>query len=1072
MKVVGIGASAGGIKALSKFLQHLSPKTGAAFVIVQHLSPDFKSIMDDLLKKHTSMPLEIIHKDTFVKANHIYLMPGDKTITFEYGMLKLHPRRTDQVLNLPIDEFFHSLGRNLKSNSIGIILSGSGTDGSRGVRTIKEYSGLVLVESPESAEFDGMPNSVIRLNLADEILTPEELAVKLGQILAKEETALQHLEDKEDEKAMFEKTLQLLKNKVGIEYADYKMATLVRRLEKRMLLKNCDTLKEYYAILEKDDTEVIYLSNSFLIGVTRFYRDEAVFKYFSSTILPKIFDQVEATETVRIWIPACSTGEEAYTVAMLVDQYIKENNSANDFKIFASDVNKHAIDFAGAGIYDLNISADISKDLIIKYFTKYNDSFRVKKDLKEKIIFAVQNVVKDPPFIRMHFISCRNMLIYLKEKTQDKVLRTFYFALHPHFYLLLGPSESLGGLKTVFKKAKNSINLYQKKLVDLQKNTSSITPPPFWVEDTKTRIPGYKPKLPSFPPVAPKTPIPFANYLLEKHTPTTLFLNESLDIIYTHGNLDELLKLPRALSRLNLYKMLDKDPLLIFKDGVHKALVTEETYHYPNVIFLKKGKSIATNLLFQRVQLAESKEKLVEVEISRTNEKEQKQIIEVKKIITDHAEDEQINLLTNKLLQKEEEAKDLKNELELTNEELQTSNRELLASNEELQSTNEELQSLNEELYTVNSELQFKNKEISATFNDLNNLLKGTGIGTIFLSNDLKIRRFTPAVRAHFEIEESDINRTITSFAHNLVDVNVGAFCKQVLDNLVSYEKQVKDKEGHNFLLRILPYRTESDQIDGLVLTFVDIEELCTEKDKSELLTNRLHGILTNARSSITFVNATGDILAFNRPFSDFSTADLQQKNLFDLLPQSVIKTLQPALQKVLATKKTNEIFVKIPVKNTPMTNHFRVNMVPITQKDGNLESICVIWYDINAQVEQVEGLQKERDQYKNFIYEANHQLMLIDKAGIIKEINDTRDIEEDIEQMIGTSVYDKILKEEVGAFRKDLEKIFQGQGEGNNRLALQFIDEQGNIKRQPITAIPIKVKGVIEHVLIIGNPK
>ncbi len=952
MKVIGIGASAGGIKALSSFLQHLSPHTGAAFVIIQHLSPDFKSVMDDLLKKYTKMPLKVIHKDTFIKANHIYLMPGDKTITYEFGMLKLHQRRNERSLSLPIDEFFHSMGRNLKTDSIGIILSGSGTDGSRGVRTIKEHGGLVLVQSPESAQFDGMPNSVIRLDMADEVRAPEQLAETLGHILKKEESPLQNLEEKVEEKQSFDKILELLRRKVGISYADYKLATLVRRLEKRMLLQKTDTLEDYYQFLLKNETEVAALSRNFLIGVTRFFRDEAVFEYLYNNVIPKIFDQLAPNKPARIWVPACSTGEEAYTIAMLFDQYLTKNKLPHNFKIFASDVNKHAIDFGGNGKYDLNISADVPAEYLGKYFIKSNESYEIRKELKEKIIFAVQNVVKDPPFIRMHLISCRNMLIYIKDEVQSKVLRTFYFALHPHHYMLLGPSESLGDLKSVFERKAKSINIYEKKKVDLTKTSREFAPPAhLWLEEIGTKVAPYQPRLNISKNYAEEVTDPFTDYLMDKHTPTTLFLNNDLDILYTHGQLNDFLKLPRAIYRLNLYKMLDRETIAIFVDGVNKALTSTKAFQYKDIVFVKKDRKTVANIIFQQVDLRGFKESIVTVEIYANNLSPKGIPIAIQEVSAEQLLDDHISTLSKKLAQKEQEAKQLVNELEMTNEELHSSNRELLASNEELQSTNEELQSVNEELYTVNSELQVKSKEVSATYNDLNNLLHSTGIGTIFLDYELKIRKFTPAIRHHFDLEENDISRPITAFAHTLNGVDLAVVCQEVLDTLEIFEKQIKDKSGYNFLLRILPYRTSDNQIKGLVITFIDIEELCATKDENEKVVNRLNSILKNSRSSMFFIEANGKILKMNRAFADFVTSDFTNKNIFTALPKTIAKTIKESVKKAVATKNSIDCKIVLPVKGKKGNYHYLVNSVPIVKQDNLIESVFVIFHDISEQI-------------------------------------------------------------------------------------------------------------------------
>ncbi|MEM1121946.1 MAG: chemotaxis protein CheB, partial [Bacteroidota bacterium] len=1028
MKVVGIGASAGGIEALSSFLQHLPPDTGAAFVIVQHLSPDFKSVMDDLLKRHTSMPLQIIHENTFIKPNHVYLMPGDKTITFEHGMLLLHQRVAKTTLNLPIDAFFHSLGKSLEKDAIGIILSGSGTDGSRGVRTIKERGGLVLVQSPRSAKFDGMPNAAIRLDLADDVLPPQELAQKIGLILkTPPENILADVKNKEQEQKFFTQILAYVKEASQFDFSGYKLATLARRLEKRMLLKECEDLKAYYGFLTDNPAEIDILARSFLIGVTRFFRDRDSFRELETVTIPAIFASLPPNELARIWVPACSTGEEAYTIAILVDQYLRKNNLAHDFKIFASDVNKNAILFASKGVYDVSIAADVPKKSLLHYFQQMGGGYKVKKELKEKIIFAVQDVIKDPPFIRMHLISCRNMLIYLNTDTQNRVLRTFYFALHPAYYMFLGPSENIGDLTSVFDRRLKSINIYTKKEVALPRVLPAYPASnDRWRNKTNVRL-KIPPLAKSTSPVLPavEQPALFANYLLDKHSPTTLFIDEELTILYIQGNVDNLLNLPRALSRLNLKKMVSVDLVNIFADGVLQAINSQELCQYQEVIFKKKEKAISTHLIFQQVDLIEFKHPIVAVEIYVNPTEKSSTSVIAPALSNKNLSDERIMQLRNELHQKNKNIRQLTKKLEVAEKQKENSHRELITTNEELQSTNEELQSVNEELYTVNGELQQKNKETNATYNDLDNLLRSTNIGTIFLDNDLRIRKFTPAIRKHFDLVDKDINRLITSFSHNLKDVDLKAVCEEVLDTLEVYEKQVKAKNQQNFLLRILPYRTNRDEIKGLVITFIDVEDLCSTQSALETLADRLDSIFRNTRATLLFVSPSGEVLFINRSLGDYPKAELAEKNLLEVFPESIATALKEKINQVVQTKKSADLKVQLPASSG--TYHYQLSLVPINKEGQAVKSICLTFVEVTKAVKQYQQLESKVAHYKQVIQNASQRMMLLDKKGIIQEINTTNYTKDNREAFIGSYIYDRLLPSVVPNFKKQLEAIFAG---------------------------------------------
>jgi len=838
MKVVGIGASAGGIEALKRFLTQLSPDTGAAFVIVQHLSPDFKSVMEELLQKYTTMPVQQIHQNTAVESNHIYLMPSDKTITYYQGVLMLHDRPSDKKLNLPIDEFFHSLGKNLKRDAIGVILSGSGTDGSRGARTIKEQDGIVMVQSPDTAEFAGMPNALIQLDIADDILAPEDIARKLEQVfklnnlLSKNYSNGEYdeLKSENGQRNWFEKIIDLTSSHSKISFQAYKIATLERRIEKQMALHHFSDLESYYNFLEKNNDQLDHLYRDFLISVTQFFRNKELFKEVKKEVIPKIFDQLKESATARIWVVACSTGEEAYTFGMLILEYLEENNLSHDFKIFASDVNNKSIAYASKGVYNSSVLANVPKRFVEKYFQQIGEHFQVKTILREKIIFAIHDVIADPPFINMNLISCRNFLIYLKPIAQSKILKTFYFSLLQNQHLVLGPSESLGELNSVFNNTNRQFNIFSKEAIDdlsiRQKFNPLLKLRPIKIStsvenfDYSSKKSKKKPKFDTNP---------FSDFLLKQNSSNILFLNHHLDVLYLKGNLEPILSLPNAFANLNLEKMLPETTILFFRDAIRKTLESDDIQLFKNFSFEKKGTTILANVFLEKIRLDELEEPIVYAKIEYLeNEKVAEKKISESIIGDKNYDQERIIRLENEITLGREKMKKLVQQLEMSSEELNSSNQELLESNQELKRTNEELQSINEELHTVNTELQHKNIELKETNNDISNLLKTSNIGTIFLNKDLKIRKLTKSISHQFNLLQSDIGRSIRVFENQINDKNLVKLCQEVLANGKHYEEKVLAKNNRRHLLKIYPYFA-GKEINGIVITLIDIHEVAKE---------------------------------------------------------------------------------------------------------------------------------------------------------------------------------------------------------------------------------------------------
>ena len=906
-RIVGIGASAGGLRAITEFFDHIPDKTGMAFVVIQHLSPDFKSMMNELLIRHTGMDIHIIDKSTMIQPNNIYLISSQYNVILERTMLKPTKRSEASTLNLPIDLFFHSLGKEIGKNTVGIILSGTGSDGSKGIQTIKKAGGIAMVEDPHHAQFDGMPIAAMSSGKIDFILPPYALArelMRLNQSKERKTTFLIINPEKDDFPPLFDEIISEIYTKTGINFKNYKYSTLIRRMEKRMFITKQHDLSSYLKYLKKDPEEINILQEEFLINVTHFFRDPEAFDKFKEEIIPGILADKSPRDQIRIWIAACSTGQEAITIAILLKEYLDEHHLSNPIKIFASDIDKSAIAIASEAVYDGALLRTVPSHLLEKYFEPANSEktrFSVVKTLRESIVYAVHDALYDPPFINLDLITCRNMMIYLNNKNQRILLSNFHFALNYKAYLFLGPSESIGEFKKSFQVLSNRWNLFQNmtKEKQLQPAFSKET-------DTKLehRIAPKKSALASFK-VIPEKPIIKDKYytkvLIEQFAPTCILVNEQLDVLLTNGKVDSILSFPRVSGHFNLKEMVGPEELIIFKNGIQKCQETNKVNLFEGISYRKDKVVKVLNMQFSAVQDEyDTDQQIFIIEFFFNIEKPIKEPVDNLLIIPQEAmKIEKMKIIQRELRQIRQEKQVLVQELEMANEELQASNEELLAANEELQSTNEELQSVNEELYTVNTELQNKVNQLITTTNDLDNLLNSTEIGSIFLDQDLNIRRFTPAISKQFTLLDSDIGRPITGFASSFVDKDIYPEIKNVVNKLVVFEKEIKDEQDNHYLMRVLPYRTDAGQVAGAVLTFIPINEIKRATDNFTEVAERYRAVFENSYDGIMLIDKNGKITSSNHDFAGFSKEKVINRSLLKLMPQPYGEVLRLAIKQV-----------------------------------------------------------------------------------------------------------------------------------------------------------------------------
>ncbi|MBU2651404.1 MAG: PAS domain-containing protein [Bacteroidetes bacterium] len=852
---VGIGASAGGLEAIEVFFKNMPVDSGLSFVIIQHLSPDYKSLMRELISRFTTMPIQTAEDGIDISPNHIYLIPPKKNMTVFGSRLFLSDQDPGRSLNLPIDIFFRSLAQDFGKNAIGIVLSGTGSDGALGIRSIKEHGGIVMVQDNQTAKFDGMPKSSIATGMVDFILSPEEMPDTLMHYIqhpyiAKPEQSKPEISDN----SLMARILKIINERVGIDFTSYKPTTITRRLEKRLAINQIENFNQYLEFLEQSQYEVNILYKDLLIGVTQFFRDGEAFQLIESKVLPSLFSSRKDSNPIRIWCVGCSTGEEAYSLAILFTEYKEKHRYQNEIKIFATDIDREHVEMAGTGFYPESIAADITPEFIKKYFVHENKGYRVKEDLRRMVIFAQQNVIKDPPFSRMDMISCRNMLIYLNPDVQQKILSMFYYSLNPGGTLFLGSSESLGELSAGFETHSSKWKLYLHKPGFKPPVTNNYLQP----LSPRISLKSRKNEL-AYPYFEPDKLLPdnVLTDILDFFLPSSVIVNHEFTVLHVFKDVNNFIRIPQGKARFDILDMVPKEVSVVLSSMLHKAMNDNKVLFFRDIQIKDQKQSIHITARPLSDKISKKKFILISFENAQTPEIQSKNNnilnIDLKNQLSEHyIELEKELQFTKENLQATIE------ELETSNEELQSTNEELIASNEELQSTNEELQSVNEELYTVNSEYQKKIEELILLNNDMNNLLNNTNIGILYLDNKLRIRKYTDLVTRVINVMEMDLGRPIN---HISLKVDYPEFLQDinsVMDTLKVIEKEVKDPEGNWNLLRIMPYRTEENAIEGVTITLIDVSRLRESQDQyKNLFDSLVHGVV--------YQDAAGKIVSANK---------------------------------------------------------------------------------------------------------------------------------------------------------------------------------------------------------------
>ena len=897
--IVGIGASAGGLAAFEAFFSGLPPDTDMAFVLVQHLAPDHKSMLTELIRRCTRMQVFEVEDGMTVQPNCAYIIPPNRDMAFVNGSLRLLEPAKPRGLRLPIDFLFQSLAKDQRERAICIVLSGTGSDGALGVRAVKEAGGMVMAQTPTTTEFDGMPRSAIATGLVDYTLPPVDMAAQLIAYAAHAFTLqVQHTSVGESKvESALQKIFILLRAQTSHDFSHYKPSTIHRRIERRMAVHQIDAMDDYVKFLQQTPPEVEALFRDLLIGVTSFFRDPDAFQALEDTVIPGLFVDKPANAAVRVWCTGCSTGEEAYSIAILLQERVEALMQSFTVQVFATDIDSRAIATARLGIYPASISSDIAPQRLARFFTAEpgGSGYRVHKRIRDMLVFSEQDMLKDPPFSRLDLLSCRNLLIYLDADLQKRLIPLFHYALNPVGKLFLGSSEGVGDFNDLFSTLDRKAKLYQRRANShgKQRSTPASLMAPAWL--THTALSGGSTKT----ALSAKVPLRelMEQALLKEVAPPSALVNRQGDILYLYGRTSQFLELASGEpGTSNILKMAREGLRHDLTTALHKAVHAQTNVHLV-------GLHVKTNGHFNRVdlsvcpvatgevQLHESSLYLVILQAVSDDEltlpagplhaggavldaTDSSPLASTSKSDPESQDAARIAALMQELRAKDEYLQTTYEELETSNEELKSSNEEMQSVNEELQSTNEELetskeelQSVNEELATVNSELQTKVLDLSQTNNDMNNLLAGTGIATIFVDHSLCILRFTPSVTEIINLIPSDAGRPVGHTVTNLVNYNqLVADLQRVLDTLVPKDVEVQTKAGKWYVMRIRPYRTLNNMIEGAVLSFLDINEIVKTRDAlfktNELL--RLAVVVRDARDAITVQDLDGRMLAWN----------------------------------------------------------------------------------------------------------------------------------------------------------------------------------------------------------------
>jgi two-component system CheB/CheR fusion protein len=967
--IAGIGASAGGLEAFEKFFLNMQADSGIGFVLVTHLDVHHKSALTELIQRYTAMPVVAIADRMPVLPDRIHIIPPNATLGIARGRLRLISPRGDGMV---IDNFFRALADDQGDNAVGIILSGSGSDGTLGLKAIKEQGGLTLAQSSGSSCYDSMPRSAAATGLVDFVLPVEEMPKHLvehaEQLRQKEEESAAD-DFRRSARRALPKICALLRTQTGHDFSQYKESTFLRRLQRRMQVVHVTAVPAYVQLLRRDAGEIEALFRDLLIGVTQFFRDPRSFEALGTLVIPELFKGKGPEDQIRVWVPGCATGEEAYSIAILLADYMAGHELSLKVQIFATDIDDHALAVARTGAYPETIAADVSAEKLERYFLRDGKSFRVSKAIREMCIFSVHNLIKDAPFSKLDLISCRNLLIYLDASLQNRLIPLFHFALRQRGFLFLGPAENVTQHAKLFARLDNKHRLFKARPVETNR-------PPLEFPLTST---GYRPatsgERASAAANLEETVARRAQRVVEAYAPAYVVVDGSYDILHFSGRTGRYLQPSSGAASLNLFSIVDTALRPDLRSVLHQAMASGRKVVHEGTVLAVNGSYVTVTVTAEPLAPAsgDSSQRLCVVLFQESGPPKLRE----PETAEDGAvarKDETIAHLEGELIATRERLQTTVEELETSNEEMKSSNEEFQSVNEELQSSNEELetskeelQSVNEELETVNAELNSKIESLDRAISDRKNLLESTQIATVFLDTHLRIKSFTPAITDIFHLIESDYGRPITDITTKIAYEHLPRDVRRVLRTLTGIEQEVTLTEGGaSYIMRILPYRTVDNVIDGVVVTFIDISE---RKHGEEALA-RLAAIVSSSYDAIIGLAPDGAIINWNagaERIYGYSADEAVGRPLSLVIPPEHSDELRQMLDRL------RRAGVPQPVESERLTKdgrrvHVSFTVSPIRNAGGKLIAGSLVERDISAQ-------KMAEEQQKQLVAELKHRV-------------------------------------------------------------------------------------------------
>jgi two-component system, chemotaxis family, CheB/CheR fusion protein len=999
--VVGLGASAGGVKALQEFFGKMPPNSGMAFVVILHLSPEHESNLPEIIQAQTAMPVRPVSETLKVEPNHVYVIQPNRQLEMSDGVIRsiapdaeAHARGA----RVAIDVFFRTLAEAYKKNAVCVVLSGSGTDGTLGLKAVKEANGFAIVQDPLDAEYDSMPRSAIMTHLVDWVLPVGEMPEKLIRFRSSSERLHLTTDDGDQQVARqiqaddsLREILTILRIRTGHDFSNYKTPTLVRRIARHLQIHDLVDIPSYLEFLRTNPDEIHSLMKNLLINVTNFFRDKEAWEALEKEVIPGLFAGKKSGDTLRVWSCACASGEEAYSLAMILSEYAYNLQDPPKIQVFATDVDEDAIAEAREHLYPQSIEADVSLERLKRFFVKEGKYYRIKKELREMVLFAPHNVLRDPPFSKLNLVACRNLLIYLNRETQDRVMEIFHFALAPGGYLFLGSSESAESVTPLFAQVNKKYRIFARRSAHLA--TPGLPRLPI-VGRWEARMPEFKSKKRDIATYLGE----IHHRLLEKFATPSALVNQDFNIQYLSESAGRYLSFKGGEPSSNLLKLVHSDLLPDLRSALFTALREQKTVEFKEVRALIEEKEVSVDIIVHNVEIDNetSDYLLVIFEENKKFEtpKNNQNTPEARLLQKDEAVESLLLRLENDLARTREHLRTTIEQYEISTEELKASNEELQAINEELRSTTEELetskeelQSVNEELTTVNQEHREKIEETMHAYSDLQNLLASTNIATIFLDRRFRIKRLTPPVEQLFNISVLDIGRPLEHFTHKLNYTDLTKDAAEVLRSLSPVEREIRDHANRTYLTRLLPYRTMDDRIEGVVLNFVDI----TERKQSEKARSLLASIVESSEDSILTTGFDGKITSWNKAAErlyGYSAKEAVGKPLTMLsLPEDLQKVLDNT-DKIKQNQRV-ETFDSVTIKKDGHEMNLEVALSPVRDENGAVVGVSTIARDVTERRRAEEALRKSEERMQKAMFIETVGIIFFDLEGRIHDSNE-----------------------------------------------------------------------------------